>query len=159
MTQPSDAYLETQVLTATPQRLRLMLIDGAIRAADQTAQFWQEEQLDQGLESLIRCRDIIGELIAGIRPDASPLAQKVLGLYLFLFQALTEAQLSRDRQKLAHVRRVLTAERDTWQQVCQQLPEAPTQSLAEGSPREIVAPAFVPTSNGNVSDTQLSLEA
>ena len=28
---PRDAYLETQVLTATPQRLRLMLIEGAIR--------------------------------------------------------------------------------------------------------------------------------
>lgn len=27
----SDAYLETQVLTATPQHLRLMLIEGAIR--------------------------------------------------------------------------------------------------------------------------------
>ena len=30
---PRDAYLETEVTTATPQRLRLMLIEAAIRRA------------------------------------------------------------------------------------------------------------------------------
>jgi flagellar protein FliS len=155
MMQPSDAYFETQVLTAKPQQLRLMLLDGAIRFADQTAQFGQEEKHDAGLESLIRCRDIVSELIAGIRPDASPLAQKVLGLYIFLFKALTEAQLSRDRLKLAHVRRILEAERETWQQICRQLPEAPIESAAT----EIVAPAIVQPAASELSDTHLSLEA
>lgn len=157
MMQPTDAYLETQVLTASPQRLRLMLLDGSIRFADQTAQFWQEEKLDQGLESLIRCRDIIAELIAGIRPDASPLAQKVLGLYVFLFKALTEAQLSRDRQKLAHVRRVLEAERDTWQQVCRQLAETPLVPAATEA--EIAAPTLITPVATELADSRLSLEA
>jgi flagellar protein FliS len=125
MSQPSDAYLQTQVLTASPQRLRLMLIEAALRDVDLTARLWDQQQPEQALESLIRCRGIISELIAGIRQGESPLAQKVLGLYLFLFQALTEAQLSRDRTKLAIVRRILSSERDTWQQVCQQLATAP----------------------------------
>lgn len=154
---PSHAYLETQVLTATPQRLRLMLIEGAIRYADQTARFLQDGSDERALESLIRCRDFISELIAGIRPDASSLAKKVLGLYTFLFQALTEAQLSRDAQKLAHVRRVLESERDTWQQLCQQLPDAPLAEAAESA--EIVAPAFVPIESTVGSASQLSLEA
>lgn len=125
MTQPRDAYLQTQVLTAAPQRLRLMLVERALRDVELTARLWDEHQPEQALESLIRCRDIISELIAGIRQGESPLAQKVLGLYLFLFQALTEAQLSRDPAKLAAVRRILTAERVTWQQVCQQLAAGP----------------------------------
>ena len=112
-----DAYLDTRVSTATPQRLRLMLIEAALREAEQTARHWDEQQPEPALETLIRCRGLISELIAGIRPDASPLAQKVLGLYVFLFQVVTEAQLSRDRQKLAIVRRVLASERETWQQV------------------------------------------
>ena len=121
MSHPTDAYLQTQVLTASPQRLRLMLIEEAMRQAELTAQHWDQHQPEPALEALIRCRDLVSELIAGIRPDESPLAQKVLGLYLFLFQALTEAQLSRDRTKLAVVRRILYSERQTWQQVCQQL--------------------------------------
>lgn len=121
MSHPHNAYLQTQILTASPQRLRLMLIEGALRDVELTARLWDEHQPEQALEALIRCRDIISELIAGIRQGESPLAQRVLGLYLFLFQALTESQLSRDPSKLAIVRRILTAERDTWQQVCQQL--------------------------------------
>ncbi len=141
MSQPRDAYLQTQVLTASPQRLRLMLIDGAIQQADLTAQLWQDESHEQALEALIRCRGILSELIAGIRPDASPLAQKVLGLYIFLYTALTEAQLSHDRQKLAHVRRVLQSERETWQQVCRQVADGPVEAVAPTA--EILASAPV----------------
>ncbi|HUE74697.1 MAG TPA: flagellar export chaperone FliS [Pirellulaceae bacterium] len=139
MSQPSDAYLQTQVLTASPQRLRLMLIERALREIELTERHWDEHQPEQALESLIRCRDIISELIAGIRQGESPLAQKVLGLYLFLFQALTEAQLSRDPSKLAIVRRILTSERDTWQQVCQQLAEVST-AVAAGGELTPIAP-------------------
>lgn len=127
---PRDSYLETQVLTAPPQGLRLMLIEAAIRDLDLTDRQWQEGRNDAALEALIRCRSILSELIAGIRPDASPLAQKVLGLYVFLYTALTEAQTSRDRQKLAHVRRVLVSERETWQAVCRQLAGAASETTA-----------------------------
>jgi flagellar secretion chaperone FliS len=112
-----------------------MLIEAALRQAELTAQHWDQQQPEPALEALIRCRDLVSELTAGIRPDESPLAQKVLGLYLFLFQALTEAQLSRDRTKLAVVRRILASERQTWQQVCQQLAgPAPLTTGEEGVP-------------------------
>ena len=128
--EPRDSYLETQVLTAPPQGLRLMLIEAAIRDLDLTEGLWQQERNEPALEALIRCRSILSELIAGIQPDASPLAQKVLGLYVFLYTALTEAQISRDRQKLAHVRRVLISERETWREVCRQLAGATRESAA-----------------------------
>ena len=158
MSQPASTYLQTQILTATPQRLRLMLLEAAIRDADLTAQLWADEKYEQALEALIRCRDIVSELIAGIRPDASPLAQKVLGLYVFLFQALTEAQLSRDRQKLALVRRVLESERQTWQQVCQEQIDSPASQFAPQA-GEMIAPALVAGDRTAGGSSQLSLEA
>src|SRR5687768_4718761 len=120
---PHDAYLETQVMTATPQRLRLMLIEGAIRLARQTAEYWRVERNEEALESLIRCRAIISELIAGVKADQSPLARRVVSVYLFLFTTLTEAQLTRDAAKLESAIRVLSEDRQTWSQVCQQLAE------------------------------------
>ena len=111
------AYLETQIATAAPQQLRLMLIEGALRLARQTADAWREDRRDEPLDTLIRCRSIITELISGIRAGSSQLADKVLGIYLFLFQELTEAQL-RDASRMDGVIRVLEEERTTWQELC-----------------------------------------
>lgn len=139
---PRDAYLETQITTATPQRLRLMLVEAAIRLARQTADAWRDHRDEEALESLIRCRAIISELIAGVKAEGSPLGKQVVGVYLFLFTTLTEAQLSRDDKKLASVVRVLEEERVTWLKVCEQLSDAPRddQSLAG---REETAPLRV----------------
>lgn len=139
-----SAYLETQVATAPPQKLRLMLIDGAIRYARQTQDHWQRHDYEAALESLIRCREIVSELIAGVNADASPLAKRVIGIYVYLFSTLTEAQLTRDEQQLASAIRILEEERETWRQICEQLPNGPA-APAPTQQREELAPAIVPT--------------
>ncbi len=141
-----NAYFETQINTATPQRLRLMLIDGALRFARLTLDEWREEApAEQALESLIRTRAIVGELIAGIHADESPLAGQVSSLYVYLFSALTEAQQTRDSAQLAAVIRVLEEDRETWRQLCEQLGDrpAPAPSAALLSAGEELAPALV----------------
>lgn len=153
-TQPGDIYLETEVLTASPQRLRLMLLHRALRDVDLVLQHWESGANDAALEALIHCREVVAELIGGIQPETSELAQRVLGLYLFVFRALSEAQLSRDRDKLLAVRRVLAAERETWQQVCQQITETPVAPAPASA--EVVAPAALPMPVGSEA---LSLEA
>jgi flagellar protein FliS len=135
-------YLETQITTATPQRLRLLLVEGAIRFARQTQDQWRTEQDEAALESLIRCRDIVSELIAGVHPDESPLTRQVTALYGYLFSALTEARQTRDATLLAAVIRVLDEERETWRQVCEQLPDRPVPApSAHFASREELAPS------------------
>jgi flagellar protein FliS len=121
---PHDIYLETQIATATPQRLRLMLIEGAIRRARLTIEHWREGQGDLALESLIACRGMVSELLAGVKEEQSDLGKKVIGLYAFLFQTLTAAQLSRNPSALNEAIKILEEERQTWSQVCQQLTDA-----------------------------------
>ena len=119
------AYLETQILTATPQRLRLLLIDGAIRFANETAGHWKEDRVEPGRQSLERCRAVISELLAAVKADRSELTQQVAGIYAFLFRELTEANVDRNIDKLADVVRVLHVERETWSELCDNMPEAP----------------------------------
>ena len=121
----TDIYLETQITTATPQRLRLMLVEGAIRLARRTIDLWGEQRNEEALDSLIRCRGIVSELLSGVKDDGTPLARQVMGIYLFLFTTLTESQLTRDASQLAAAIRVLEEERATWAEVCHQHPEAP----------------------------------
>jgi flagellar secretion chaperone FliS len=132
----ADAYLESQVLTATPQKLRLLLIGGAIRFAHAAAQLWKEERDAEALEAVIRCRAIVTELLTVVRRGEFEPAEDVIALYVHLFQELTLAQSRRDAEKLRDVIRVLEEERETWRLVCEQLPEAPT-PLLEHKPQEI----------------------
>src|SRR5260221_14791808 len=98
-----DAYLETQIATSTPQRLRLMLIEGALRTARAAQAAWQANDVATGLTSISHCRDIVSELIAGIQPEQTPLAREVLGIYMFLFSTLVEAQIARDSERLTDI--------------------------------------------------------
>jgi flagellar protein FliS len=131
------SYLEAQILTASPQKLRLMLIEAAIGSAQRTLAHWEEGAHSEAVESLIRCRNIVTELLSGIKPDDSDLARRVAGIYVFLFKALTEAQLRRDRQRLREVVSILEIERETWRQVCEAMPHPPS-AAAHGSVEEEV---------------------
>ena len=144
MDHSAQQYLEAQVMSATPQKLRLMLIEGAIRCARHALALWEKNQHEQALESLTRCRNIISELLAGIRPDQTVLTRSVAGVYLFLFRCLTEAQLRKDFGKVEETIAVLETERETWRLVCEKLPSSPfPMNQANGASiraTEIIAP-------------------
>jgi flagellar protein FliS len=112
-------------LTAAPQKLRLMLIDGAIRFGRQASQAYAAGNAEQFSSAVERARDIVTELISGIRPDQSELTQAARALYAFIFRSLGEAQLLKEPQKIDDALRVLEEERQTWSAVCELELEAP----------------------------------
>jgi flagellar protein FliS len=120
------AYLETQVLTATPQKLRLMLIDGCIRFAGQAREAHASGNDELFGQSLDRARDAVTELISGIRPEKSELTNAARALYAFIFRSLAEAQLFKDPAKIDDAVRVLQEERQTWLAVCELELEMPS---------------------------------
>jgi len=129
MNTPSNqAYLENQVLTATPQKLQLMLIEGATRFARQGLEGWQAGENEAASEALVRCRKVLSNIQAGIKPELSEAAQRSASLYLFLFQTLTMAQMNRSVQDLEDIIKVLEIERETWSQLCEQMPESPAET-------------------------------
>ena len=158
-----SSYFETQVLTATPQKLRLMLIEAAIRFGHKTIDAWARDDNETATDSLIRCRDIIGELLSAVRPEEGELTRSVADIYLFLFQALTTAQQERDKHQVQEVLSVLEVERDTWKKVCEQMPEAP--AAPPSALKEITASgqAAIPpidfTSGGGSNTSSVSFDA
>jgi len=138
-TDPRGSYLESQVLTATPQKLRLMLIEAALSAARQALSCWEEKLDPRANLALVRCREIISELLAAVKPDDTELTRNVAGIYLFLFKTLAEAQLHRDPAKVEEAILVLEIERETWREVCEQMPLAPAAEDAGDQRREITS--------------------
>ncbi|MEX0936350.1 MAG: flagellar export chaperone FliS [Pirellulales bacterium] len=116
-----EAYLANQVEAASPQRLRVMLIEGAIRFGATARQNWEHDQDEQATESIIRCRSILAELMASASSDTSELGRRTVSLYVFLIRTLTEARRDRDPAKLNDVLDVLQIERETWLAVLEKL--------------------------------------
>ena len=116
------AYFENQVFTATPQKLRWMAIDGAIRFARQAAEHWRQERIYEGGEAAIGCQRLLVELMSAIKPEQAPeLAGNVAGLYVYISRLLNDARRTRDQKKLAEVIEILEIERETWRLVCERL--------------------------------------
>ena len=115
--QPSarDNYLVTEVMTATPQKLQLMLIEAAIRSVERTRQHWQAGEEEPACQSLIRAQEVIGELLGSLNAEVdSDLVKKVAAVYMFVFRSLMEANYDHDEEKLEGALKVLQVERETW---------------------------------------------
>lgn len=115
----TQSYLATQVMTATPQKLRLMLIEGALRFGRQAGELWTTKRYEEAGEALIRCREIVGELIVSLNREVNPqLTEQIASLYRFVYRTLIDAHLAHDPRVLDQALKILEIERETWQLVC-----------------------------------------
>jgi flagellar protein FliS len=117
-----DHYLFTDVKTATPQKLQLLLIEGALRLANRAGQFWQQGRNDLALQSLLDAQAIVAQMLAVIDHEAGgDVAKRVSALYEFIYRSLVKAGHRRDEKGLADAIRILEIERETWRQLCEKL--------------------------------------
>ena len=118
----SNAYLRTKVMTASPAELRLLLLDGAIKFANQARAGLEAKDYEKSFEGFTSCRNIILELINGIRPEQDPeLAERVRGLYLFIYQELVESSFGKDIGRLDKTIELIAYERETWSMLMEKL--------------------------------------
>lgn len=118
---PQSSYLESKILTAPPQRLHLMLIEGAIRFGRQAEELLRRGDETAAAAPLLRVIDIVGEMLAGVREQKSELNKSLANLYWFLFRRVSEAKIHADAAALADALRLLEYERQTWQLACEKL--------------------------------------
>jgi len=122
MYQAPQGYLEQQVFTAPPERLQLMLIEGAIRHLYNAKKHWNEPDFVTAWEFVVKARTIVAEILGAIKPDIIPeITDKVTAVYAFLFQTLCEAVNERDITKIDGAVKVLKAEQDTWKALCEKM--------------------------------------
>jgi len=159
----TNAYLRTQVLTATPEQLRMMLLDAALKHARLTLEGVESDDHETVYENSTRARDIVLELINGIRDEPDPaLAERVRELYLFIYRELVDAGLRREVAKMRKVIELLDYERETWRQLLAQLAaeRAGGSRPAANAPTTVAprSPLPYPSSPGD-GRAPLSLEA
>lgn len=120
----ANAYLKTKVMTASPEELRMMLLDGAIRFANTAKYGLENDDYEKIYEGFTQCRDIVLELTNTIDPTPNPeLADKIKSIYVFLYGELVSASIDKDLDRLNKAIELLEFERETWAQLMIQLVE------------------------------------
>lgn len=112
-----QSYQENAVLTATPERLVVMLYDGAGRFLRQSAAAMRAGEIERSNRAMQRGEAIIDELLATLNMDAGELAESLRDLYLFCRRTLNEARVDRDADKIDAVSGLLIDLRSSWAQV------------------------------------------
>ena len=135
-----NAYLRNKVLTASREELRLLLLDGALKFAQQGREGLSAKNYEQSFMGISQCRAIVLELLTTVRPEPDPeLAQRVRAIYTFMYTKLVEASMERNVTKLDQVVKLLEYERETWVLLMQQL--AKERAGGEGIPEAAAAEA------------------
>lgn len=113
----SNPYLQQEVLSASPLRLRQMLINRAEELCEIVGHLWQNEQFEEASGWLLRIREILGELLSGVRDEKNEVAESVSDFYVFLLQLVNEIEAERSIRQLHQLRDLLAIENETWKQV------------------------------------------
>lgn len=108
-----ERYKSVQVKTSSPGDLLIMLFDGLFRFLDEAAEAFKRDDRARGGDRISRAHAILGELAATLnRAHAPELCENLEAVYFFCMNRLVEANLYRDLERIAEVRRILVPVRD-----------------------------------------------
>jgi len=115
MATATQEYLKTQVMTASPEMLTLMLWDGAIRFAEQGKEAIVRKDVEGSFKALLRAQKIVMELTNTLKPEVNPeLVSNLSALYNFIYRRLVEANIKKDAKLVDDALEIMRHQRETW---------------------------------------------
>src|SRR5919205_2314183 len=117
-TAAQQAYRDSSVLTAPPERLVVMLYDGAHRFLFQAAHAMRSGDIALTNNRMQRADAIIAELRSTLDHEkGGEIAGRLEAIYAFCQRHLLEARLKRDAERIEQVMKLLAELRDAWDQI------------------------------------------
>ncbi|MBN1696930.1 MAG: flagellar export chaperone FliS [Spirochaetales bacterium] len=117
---PLKAYKETQIKSATPGQLIIMLYDGAIKNINIAIEGFEKKskKLDMISNAIIKAQDIVSELMVALDFEkGGDIAKNLFSIYVFINRELLNANIRKDVTHLETVKKILTELRDAWSQI------------------------------------------
>ncbi|ADL08320.1 flagellar export chaperone FliS [Thermosediminibacter oceani] len=109
-------YQQNYILSAPPEKLVVMLCEGALKFARLAKKAIEEKNYAEANNYLIRTQDIIMELNASLDMEYE-ISKNLRSLYNFIYQRLIEANLKKDGGVVEEIEPLLEDLKDTWQRV------------------------------------------
>jgi flagellar protein FliS len=106
-------YQHNSIMSASPERLMIMLFEGAIKFVRLARKDIEEKNIAGANYNLTRAQDIITELDQSL--DMSyDISEYLSGVYDFMYRQLVDANIKKDVQALGIVESMLVDLKDTW---------------------------------------------
>lgn len=138
-----NPYLKTRVMSATPEELRLMLYEGAIRFARQARQAMEKGDHEATYTNLSRAQKIVLELSTSLDHSVMPdLCERLSALYTYVYRRMVDANMEHDVTAIDEAVELLEFETETWRMLMSRLddhdaPGRPAPQAPAPQPRQI----------------------
>jgi flagellar protein FliS len=131
----SKEYLKSVIMTASPEQLQLMLLDGAIRFTLRGKEALERDDAEAAFNGFERAQRIVLELNNGLRREINPeLVDRMAALYDFIFRRLIDANVHREDQAAEDAVRILRHQRETWALLVEKLARETPQTAPANRP-------------------------
>lgn len=111
-------YKETQIETASPVRLIVILYDIIISSIDQALIHLENKKYDLLNKELSRAQDGLIELIVSLDFEkGGDIANNLYSIYLYCSRRLFEGNIEKNKDMLLEVKNILLKLRDAWEQI------------------------------------------
>jgi len=118
MTNPYKQYQKTQVVTASREKILLMLYEGAIRFTKQARVAMNDKKIAEKGKAISKATAILSELMATLDfKIGGQLAQDLENLYIFMIDKLIDANVHNKVESLDDVERLLNTLYTAWKDV------------------------------------------
>ena len=119
----SNAYKQYQynsIMSASPERLMIMLFEGAIKFVKLARKNIAEDDIASANYNISRAQDIIAELECSLDMNYD-VSENLMEIYGFLYGQLVDANIKKDVDTLDIVESMLSELKDTWGEACLKL--------------------------------------
>src|SRR5690349_6890637 len=103
----TNSYLSDAVLTASPQRLVVMLYDRMLLDLDRAHAAIASRDSAAAHDALVHAQAIVGELRAGLDTSMWPAGEALGAIYDYVLRLLVEANLRKDPRPVVECRELL----------------------------------------------------
>ncbi len=117
LTDPYQQYKQTQVGTASPARLLLMLYNAALKFARLAAEEVEKKNAEKANLYLGKTQDIVAELMISLDFNQGEIAENLYSLYRYINERLVHANIKKDVSAIREVEAMLRDLRDTWKTI------------------------------------------
>lgn len=134
----SQEYLKNAVLTATPEQLQLMLIDGAIRFTSRGKEALANRDYEGMFAAFERAQRIVLEMANGLNREVNPqIVDQMVSLYNYVYRELVDSCMHSNPDAADNALRILRHQRETWELLIDRLKKS---SVEESGPAAPSAP-------------------
>ena len=120
-----NQYKKATVETVSPEKLLVMLYNGAIKNINNAKKAIGEKDINRAHAEIMRAEEIVVELMSTLNMDYA-ISAKLFALYEYFYYQLTQANAKKDIALLNEVESFLLELRETWLEAIKAIKASPT---------------------------------